>query len=168
MNRSKAQRGLTLVELVITIVVLAIAMSATLTAFSNSMKYSADPMWQYKSVKLAQLYLDEILSKKYDTTTPLGGQPASTTVNCGSIGPEAGEIRTTYDDVDDYHDPVDVTPSKVTGALDASYASFKIHITVACEVTGAGTVNDQLKIIVVTITPPGQSTMDFAVYKGNF
>jgi MSHA pilin protein MshD len=162
------QKGLTLIELVMTIVIISIAMAATLGVFSNSMQHSADPMWQFKSIKIAQLYLDEIISKKFDKTTPLGGEPASKTVNCGALGPEPGESRATYDDVDDYINLNNVTPTKVTGALDPSYQQYKVRINVVCAGSDVGLPNDRLKRITITITPPGQQAMDFTVYKGNY
>jgi len=166
--KRKFLSGVTLIEMVITIVILSIAITAMLGAFSNSMQHSADPMWQFKSIKLAQLYLDEILSKKFDTTTPLGGQPASTTVNCAAMGPESGETRATYDDVDDYYNMTNVVPTKVSGALDPSYSGYRIHVFVGCAGTDAGLPTADLKRITITITPPGQKSMDFTVYKGNF
>ena len=43
------QAGVTLIELVISIIVLSIAMVALMNAFSVSMLNSADPLWRYKT-----------------------------------------------------------------------------------------------------------------------
>ena len=170
-----SQRGFTLIELVITIVVISIALAAMLGAFSSSMSHSADPMWRNKTIKLAQLYLDEILSKRFDENTPVGGVPAAGAVGapaltaCGSLDPEAGEVRATYDDVDDYDGLSDSPPVAVNGALGASYGNYAVSVVVTCDGdTVSVTGNPNAKRIEVTVTPPGQSAMVFYAYKGNY
>lgn len=163
------QHGVTLVELVISIVIISIAMVAMMNSFSLSMSHSADPLWRTKTLKLGQLYLDEILAKKYDELTPIGGLPFVSSPSCASLGPDGSETRASYDDVDDYHGITDVAPSSLTTALDSTYANYRISITVACD---GGDVNasggTHAKIITVVVTPPDQSSISFAAYKGNF
>lgn len=167
--RSHRQRGVTLVELIISIVIISIAMIAVLNAFSLSVSHSADPLWQNKSLKLAQLYLDEILAKNYDDATPLGGIPPVASPGCGSLGDEAGESRATYDDVDDYHGITDSPPVSLVGGIDASYNAYSVSVSVSCDGSTVGASgNSHAKKIVVTITPPGQSALAFAAYKGNY
>ncbi len=167
--------GFTLIELIITIVVISIALAAMLGAFSSSMSRSADPMWRNKTIKLAQLYLDEVLSKKYDENTPVGGVPAAGSSGgaaltaCGSLGSEAGEVRATYDDVDDYDGVTDNPPVAVNGALDASYANYTVSVVVVCDGTAASVNGNQhAKKIKITVMPPAQGAMDFYTYKGNY
>ncbi len=75
---SPAQRGATLVELVITIVIISVAIAGVVGAFALISGRSADPLNQTRAVELAQLYMDEIITKKYDDATPQGGQPRYT------------------------------------------------------------------------------------------
>lgn len=173
--RSYGSNGFTLIELIITIVVISIALVAMLGAFSSSMARSADPMWRNKTIKLAQLYLDEVLSKKYDENTPVGGVPAAGSAGapaltaCGSLGSETGEVRATYDDVDDYDGVVDAPPVAVNGALDASYTNYAVSVAVVCDGTAASVNGNQhAKKIKITVTPPAQGAMDFYTYKGNY
>ena len=170
-----SKNGFTLIEMIITIVVISIALSAMLGAFSSSMSRSADPMWRNKTIKLAQLYLDEILSKRFDENTPVGGVPAAggagapALTACGSLGAEVGEVRATYDDVDDFHNATAAIPVGASGALDTSYDNYLIAVEVICDGTAASVNGNQhAKRIKVTVTPPGQSTMDFYAYKGNY
>ena len=167
------QTGVTLVELVISIIIISIAMVALMNAFSVSMLNSADPLWRNKTLKLAQLYLDEILAKNYDHNTPVGGMPYVTTPSC-SLGPEGGETRATYNDVDDYHG-LSGAPDSLIAALDSSYANYLVSVKVECKGDQVDAVNAsnvvssaQAKKITVTITPPGQSAIPFTAYKGNF
>ena len=59
--------------MVMVIVIVSIALVAVINVLSGSAGRSADPLWQYKTLKLAQFYMDEILAKAYDESTPLGG-----------------------------------------------------------------------------------------------
>jgi MSHA pilin protein MshD len=172
------QRGVTLIELVISIVILSIAMVAVMSSFSLTMKHSADPLWRNKTLKLAQLFLDEILSKNYDHNTPVGGVPLVGSPSCVGLGPDAGEIRATYNDVDDYHGliydgPGGTPPVSITaGGLDSSYSLYHVSITVTCDgvrvgATGTTPANNAKKIT-VAVTPPYESPVSFSVYKGNF
>lgn len=168
-SRRHQQSGVTLIELVISIVILSIAAVAVLSSFSVSMSQSADPLWRNKSLKLAQLYLDEILAKGYDHSTPLGGLPFVANPGCGALGPEPGEVRNSFNDVDDYHSLNDSPPVSLIGAIDASYALYSVSVTVSCDgdsVNASG--NNHAKKVLVQVTPPNESTISFAVYKGNY
>ena len=170
MKLSKAQakqKGMTLVEMVISIVLISIAMTAMLTAFSTSMGRSADPLWKNKSLKLGQAYLDEILSKKYDANTPLGGIPAATSISCNVAGPGGGG-RETYDDVDDYNGLSDKPPKLVTNSSMTGYDDYTVEVSVVCAGTDVGVSNDNAKLITVTVVPPNNSSMPFSAYRGNF
>jgi MSHA pilin protein MshD len=163
------QKGVTLVELVISIVIISIAMVAVLNSFSVSISQSADPLWRNKTLKLAQFYLDEILSKPYDESTPLGGIPHVANPSCAALGPDGSESRATYDDVDDYDGLVDAPPVSLVGSIDSSYDQYSVSVTVSCDgsnVSASG--NNHAKKVLVVITSPGQSPVSFATYKGNY
>jgi len=171
-SNKRKQRGVTLIELVISIVVLSIAIVAMMNSFSVSMRHSADPLWRNKSLKLAQLYLDEILAKNYDESTPLGGIPFEPTPLCSSLNSDGSETRETFDDVDDYNGVDDLPPVNLSNSIDVSYALYRVTVEVTCDgdnvgATG-GTSDNHAKKITVIVTPPGQSPMTFAVYKGNY
>ena len=168
----RRQQGVSLVELVISIVILSIAMVAVMSSFSVSMKHSADPLWRNKTLKLAQVYLDEILSKNYDHATPVGGVPFVAAPSClaSYLGPDSTETRAVFNDVDDYDGLADSPPVSLTGSLDSSYNDYSVAITVACDtgdlVAASGT--NHAKKIVVIVTPPNESPVSFSAYKGNF
>ena len=84
------QFGVTLVELVVSIVVLAIASSAIVRLSSTLTERSADPMIQYQAIAIAESYLAEVLLKPYlDPDT-------------GTVCPAAEASRALYDNVCDY------------------------------------------------------------------
>ncbi len=168
----KRQRGLSLVELVVTIVLLGIVASAMAWAFASQIKSSTSPLWHGKAMKLGQLYLDEILSKAYDHNTPLGGLPPVASPPCALLGPESGETRLTYNDVDDYNGIGDMPPVSLIGTLDSSYNDYGVKVTVECDGAAVGASgNTHAKLITVSILPPAHLSnqpMVFSVYKGNY
>lgn len=161
----RSMTGATLVELVITIVVIGVAIAGVVGAFSLIAGRSADPLNQTRAVALAQIYLDEILSKKYDQATPVGGVPKAS--GC-SITPESD--RADYDDVDDYHGVDDRPPENGEGnPLGAEYSNFRVAVSVQCAGTEVGlTSNDDAKRIDVTVTDPTGQNYRFSAYRANF
>lgn len=120
--------GFTLIEMVITIVVLATGVSGILFSFTQNIGKSADPMINQQAIIIAQGYLEEVLLKPYDD--PDGGE----TNSC-----EAGETRILYDDVADYG-----CINDTAGALDQFGASF----------TGLASYNVAVNVSTVNIGTP--------------
>jgi MSHA pilin protein MshD len=79
------QRGLTLVELIVSMVIISIALGGVLMVMNFTVSHSADPMIQHQAVAIAEAYMEEILLQGYDDP---GG------------GTESGRVD--FDDVDDY------------------------------------------------------------------
>ena len=163
------QAGVTLIELIITIVVLGIALSALVSALSQGIAQSSAPIWEGKALELQQAYLDEILGMNFDDTTPSGGGEVLA-VNAPCTLSNEGQTRAQFDDVDDYHNVIDAPPVLIESAIDMSeYAQYRASIVVACAGTELGLSENRLaKRIVVTITAPGGENRSVAVYKGNF
>ena len=161
------QNGATLVELVITIVIISVAVAGVVGAFSLIASRSADPLNQTRAVELAQLYMDEIISKKYDENTPQGGQPKYT--GACNIGDDGAETRATYDDVDDYNEINAEAPRSAVGSLNG-YTGFAVTVTVQCagDDPGVGLPASEAKRIDLTIVIPGGDNFVFTAYKANF
>ena len=86
MNMNTRQRGFSFVELVISIVLLSLAVTGVLLAYTNTVVGSADPLIRQQAVAVAESYLEEILSKPFDDPDGADGEAS----------------RASYDDVDDY------------------------------------------------------------------
>lgn len=80
------QRGVTLVELIVSIVIVSVAAGAVLGLLSFSAAHSADPMLQRQAVAIAEAYVEEILLRSFDDPDGVDGEA----------------IRSEFDDVDDY------------------------------------------------------------------
>jgi len=118
------QRGTNLVELVIAIVVLTIAVGGVLLVFAQTVRFSADPMVQQQAIAIAEAYLDEILL-----------QPAN-----DPNGSEAGETRSTYDDVKDYNGLSESPPRDQNGTVlntpPTDLTGYTVSVTVTTTTLG--------------------------------
>jgi MSHA pilin protein MshD len=169
------ERGFSLVELVITMVVISVAVLGIANALSFAFAHQSDGLWQAKSVALAESYLEEIMARRFDEATPLGGVPACApaTVPCSAVGVD-GEVRAEFDDVDDYHGIDDMPPVDVNGNPRLEYAGFRVQVNVAyadvTQVTALGLdASTDAKLVSVLVTPPGgKSTMEFPMLRTNF
>lgn len=138
------EAGLTLVELIATIVIISIALTAVVFSVQYGTSNSSDTLVQVRATALAQAYLDEILGKRYDERTRPSGVPpcrytASPARRCtaeASLGTDAGETsRDRYDDVDDYHGLAEGRGEAnnlqdAEGNDRAGYDNFRVEVTV--------------------------------------
>lgn len=104
MNALYRQAGATLVELVISVVIISISVTGVMMVVAETTRTSADPMIRTQATAIAQAYMEEILAQSLDD--PDGAETG---------GAEAGESRATYDDVSDYNGLADSS-----GAIDQS------------------------------------------------
>lgn len=141
-----SQKGVSLMELVVFLVIVSIASSALLATYANSAKRNADPIIMVRALELAQAKLDEIMALKYDASTPTGGIPA-----CGSTGGSVCNNSPDADmnDVDDFNNFTD-TP----------YTGYTRNVTV--------TTSNNLKLITVTVSAPKSVSLTLAAYRANF
>ena len=168
----RLHKGATLVELVITIVIISVAIAGVVGAFALISGRSADPLNQTRAVALAQLYLDEILSKKFDDQTPPGGVDANGDPYTGAdrcVIADEGQDRKDYDDVDDYNAISGAAPENAEGTeLIADYDNFQVTVTVQCAGDEVGLAVDDAKRIDLTVTDPSGQDYDFSVYRANY
>lgn len=191
---SRRQRGLSLIEMVVTIVILAIALTGLTASIRSGMGRSTAAGIELQAVALAHAYLDEILVKRFDERTRNRGIPpcratAPPARQCtaeGSFGPDGGETRARYDDVDDYHG-LDEGDGQATPLQDANgntrvgYDNFRVTVDVRYINIGAGEeenglgvgseLDDQFdaKHVTVTVYYRGLTDgFDFGAYAVNF
>jgi MSHA pilin protein MshD len=123
----RKQFGVTLIELVVSIVIVAIAASAVLGLLSFASKGSADAMVRNQAVAIAQAYLEEIRFKEFDAD-----------------GVEAS--RDLYNDVSDYNGLSN------TGARDqfnnsiADLGGYNVTVSVADSALGSIAAGDAKRI----------------------
>jgi len=168
------QHGFSLVETILTIVIITIALLAMVFGFSQTAGNSSDPLWQSKTAHLGQAYTEEILTKRYDEQTPIGGVPACSSGGnaCtaeGSFGFETGETRATFDDVDDYHQLSESPSLNALGVQRPDYNGYQVQVTISYAGSAFGRDNDLVKRIEIQVTPPGgENTVSFVSFRGNY
>jgi len=157
----RKQCGATLIETIVFIVIIGIALSATLSVFTENITRTSDPLIRVRALELAQAQLDDILARKFDENTPTGGVPA-----CGSAGAAAcAGIRadSDYDDVGDFN-----------GFVDNSYSGYSVSVTVSNAGTDLGLSADHARLITVLVSTPATSasasgsSVTLSAYKVNF
>ena len=175
--------GFTLVEIVITIVILG-AVAGILVPFFNAITHSPDPVIRERAISLGQAMMDEIMAKRWDENTPMGGGPLNTAesargtfVPAAALGIDAGEDRTTYDDVDDYNS----MPPEIDNFTDQDNNAFNLpgyrrqvavrYIASAAnpidENTPAAAGTTDTKLVLVRITSPLGEIFNFVAVACN-
>jgi len=171
------QKGFTLIEIIIGIVVLAISLSIIGSLIAPTEQKSAEQILQVKAAELAQSLLNDINARAYDQNSDMAGgrircgEPGDGSNDCTSaadLGPDLGESsRGSYNDVDDFHG----YKAKLTANeqnLAQGYSNFTVNVDVSYDGATLGVANNAAKLILVTITTPLGTPFEFASYKANF
>lgn len=155
------QRGLTLIELIMFIVIVSVGLAGILLVINTVVKSSADPVVRKQSIAMADAILEEVLLKAYTPSATYD----TTGANC------AAPDRSLIDDVDDYKCFDGSTTAKkisgnqmidlsTTGPLPDHWA--KVDVT-AVTVSGAS-----MKKVTVTVTDPSNAVYALSGYRGNY
>ncbi len=178
-------RGFTLIEMIIGLLVFAIALSLVTTLLIPAEENSVDQLHQVKAAQLAKALLNDILNRSFDENSDRDGgiyrcgedkdRDGTTdliTENCTSeanFGTDIGEnTRSDYDDVDDFNGFSTLVTATDT-ALDTSYSAFQLSVSVeyaGIEINSAS--NLSAKRITVNVTTPLNTSIQFSAYKGNY
>jgi MSHA pilin protein MshD len=143
-----SQRGFTLVELIIFIVVVSVGLAGIMSVMDVTVKSSADPMVRKQAMVLADSLLEEILLKAY--TDPDG-------TNTGETG------RTNWDNVDDFNGK-----TATDFSLPASLAGYGVAIAVSDDTSTLGSApNIPAKKVTVTVSQ-GAHSVSMTGYRTNY
>ncbi len=143
------QRGFTLIELIIFIVVVSAGLAGILSVMNTVVKSSADPMVRKQAVVLAESILEEVLQKEY--ANPDGGYTGT---------PD----RTQFDDVDDYKG---LTAPQIKTIFADSLTQVPGY-TIAIDVAAAAAVSGvDMKRVTVTVSR-GSESIALSGYRANY
>jgi len=134
----RRQRGINLIELLISIVIISIACTGVLLVYAQTVRFSADPMIQTQALAIAEAYLDEILAR------PVADPD----------GTNAGETRPTFDNVGDYNGLSNNPPQNHDGAAvdfapadgQPDLAGYQVDVTVTAGVMVNGVAMSQVDV----------------------
>lgn len=204
------QAAFTLIEMVIGITVLAVSLAISTSVMAPQMEKSVEPVFQVKATELANGLIEEMAGKLFDensesvtgvvrcgengvicTLIPSctgGGQltSASEERNQSVVNDYSINVRSNFDDIDDYHCMVanGATIFRGTGAsLGTSYSGYTLSVQVGYDadmngVTELRTLSElnsatttalySIKLITVTVTTPTDESIVFSTYRFNF
>src|SRR5437763_1984531 len=111
MNTIKLQRGFTLVELIIAIVVISIGTISVMGLLASQASHSGEAMIRDQAAHIASAYLNEVLQKSFNDPDGIN---------------EVG--RANFDDVRDYNNLVDVGAKDPQGNLIAGLSQFTVSV----------------------------------------
>ena len=173
------ERGLSLIELLIFIVVVGVAVTGVVSVFSLNARSSADPVVRKQAVAIAESLLEEVLSKPYTYCDPddANAETATSPAGCATMpetamAPETDETRdsnlTPYDNVNDYNGFSMVGIQDLAGAtvdgLNAYSASIQVQSAGAFNGIPAG----ETLLVTVTVTAPGNHTVSLSGYRARY
>lgn len=118
----RRQRGATLIELVVSVVIISIVATSAMMLVANTVGRSGDPLIRAQANAIAEAYLEEILAQPL--TDPEGGDTG---------GIEVGEDparRDLYDDITDYGVVNDTGARNQYGAAVTGLESYGVAVTV--------------------------------------
>lgn len=136
------ERGVTLIEMVIAITIVAIAATTILAAIGAIASRSADAMMQQQAIAIAQAYLDEIEQRW--VVDPNGTPP-----NTG---------RGSWDLVDEYNGLVNVGAEDQFGNPIAALSNYTVSVATTTTSGLTGVPSASARRIDITVSyPPGYS-----------
>lgn len=146
-NRNKI-KGATLIELIISIVIISIALVGILSVTNISVKHSADPVVQQQAIAIAESYLEEILL--LPVTDP--------------NGTNTGESRATFDNIADYDGLSDTGATDQNGNAISGLENYTVSVSVSDTTISAVS----LKAVSVSVVRTGTDTINLTGYRATF
>jgi MSHA pilin protein MshD len=151
MRMRSRHRGVTLVELVVAITIVAIAVTTILGVFAAVATRSADAMMQQQAVAIAESYLSEILQRW--VVDPNGTPP-----NTG---------RASWDLVDQYNGLVEA-PHDQFGNATASLSSYTVSVSTSQSSALAGVPSAAVRRVDITVNYPPSASVTLSGYRTSY
>jgi MSHA pilin protein MshD len=179
-------RGLSLVELIVSITVIAAGVAGILLVLNVAVRDSADPLLQKQALAIAESLLEEIQLMPFTYCDPDDAQAETATsatvgvTGCATtvegIGPETGEARnpvgpqTPFDNVNDYHNFSMTGIVDIAGAALPGLAAYSASVTVAQQaLAGPPDVPAaESLLITVTVTGPASTSVQVSGHRARF
>lgn len=145
---------MTLVELVITIVIVGIAAAALYSAMAAIGGRSADPLLRQQSLAIAEAYLEEILLQPFLDSG-------------GTVCPAAPASRANFDNVCDYNGLNDNGARDSRGQAIAALANYRVQVAVSQQAWAGLAASDAL-LVQVTVTDPAGQALRLDGYRARY
>lgn len=177
--RPKLAAGFTLIELIVGIVVMAIALVVISSFLVPQARRSIEPVYQFRAAELGSSLMNEILSKSFDEQSDHTGgglwrcsepRPNGQATSCtpaSDYGPDAAtELRQNYNDVDDYDTAGSFLAISDSMGVDLSqdYRNYRYRVAIDSSEYGI----NQAKRIDLWIQAPDGVEYAFSAYRWNY
>ncbi len=183
--------SVTLIELVF-VVVIGVAVAGILAVYTNTVRYSADPVIRKQMLAIAESMLEEVKLMPFtycdpdDVDAATAGAAQVGVGNCAAlvevIGPEPLETRysaaSPFDNVNDYHgfDTATAVPpgiADISGTAIPSLAGYRAQVTTTATALSGIAATDgngapQVLLITVTVTASGGDSVALSAYRTRF
>ncbi len=147
---------MSLIELVVAIVVVAICLTGAFALVDTTVRRSVDPMLERQATAIAEAYLEEILQQAYH-------DPDDATV-CPDPEPD----RTLFDNVCDYDGLLDAGARSQGGSAVAGLEGYRVRVDVDRTATLGDLSGDAVVLRVdVEVTDPLGRVVRFSAYRSN-
>lgn len=164
----KHQRGLTLIELIVFIVIVGVALAGVLTVLNHTTRHSADPMIRKQALAIAEAILEEVMLQPFTWCDPDDPAAATAMAHAGCatpenvMVPEAGETRgsatTPWDNANDYNGLNLPTITNIAGGISPVPYTARVDVKGAIlNGVGNGTSASAALLITVDVIAPGET-----------
>ena len=183
------QRGLSLIELIMFIVIVGVSVAGVLVAIDRTARASADPVIAKQALAIAEALLEEVELMPFTFCDPDDAQAASAqsatigATGCSTlieaIGPE-GETRSNaskpFDNVNDYNlytSPAGGGITDITDTAVPGLGSYSARVDIASAALGDIPKDDangqaNVLLITVTVTGPGNTSVVLNGYRTKY
>jgi MSHA pilin protein MshD len=176
MCADRRQRGASLIEVIVFIVIMSVAAGAVLGSLQWSVRASPDPMIRKQLLAIAESMLEEVLLQPHTWCDPTDANLATATAasGCATLaeapGPEPGEdrfsTRTPFNNVNDYHG---FRMSGIRNVRDEAVAGLEdytlvVRVADARLAAASGEGADALRVQ-VTVSGPANSELVLEGYR---
>lgn len=174
------QRGVTLIELLMFIVIVSVAIAGLLQVYNQTVRSSADPLVRKQALALAESLMAEVLAQPYTYCDPQddandADNPPTSTASClpggaadsqdkggATLGPQpATETRLSadnpFDNVADYHGLVLNPITGLDGSTPSALAGYSAAVSVSRVGASFGIAADAALQVDVTVSGHGES-----------
>ena len=152
----RRQSAFTLIEIIVTIIVIGIAATALLSVFTSLVRGSADPVIQQQATTIAEAYMEEIMLRAFED--PQGGE----------TGTDEGEPgRAEYDDVQDYASLATGPAADQFGNPIAALAAYTVAVTISNQDLNGIAPADSLRID-VSVSHPAVDPILLSTYRTRY
>jgi MSHA pilin protein MshD len=183
MIASLRQRGVTLIEAILFMVVVGVAVVGVLTVFMTTTRSSADPLVRKQALAIAESLLEEVRMMPFTFCDPDDPNVTTATSAAGcttpeAVGPEVAQGETRYsatfpfDNVNDCHgfDTAAAVPAgicDISGACIAALAGYRAQVTVAATAFNGIPAAEAL-LITVSVTGPTAEVIQLSAVRTRY